>query len=233
MERTVEEGLCFGLTVVCYISAAWRFCGRRNSRKLKELYTYTMCALHLSKVGLLKNTTIIANELLRKIWAQLHHHSGDILVLSSHGIFLFLPVSNSALLSSTAPWKMATPSVLQTFSRLHCKNTPGPKPELMSILDHLEEERLFFWLRIIELHFKSESKLLFSLYWIQITQIPEVCPWLLSTWCQNFLMKSETFSQLCEFFVLKSKSSAIWQVSRTAEQSTDALLWMEAVESCR
>lgn len=136
--------------------------------------------------------------------------------------FLFLSISNSALLSSTAPWRMATPSVLQTSSRLHYKNTPGPKPELMSILDHLEEERLFFWLRIIELHFKSESKLLFSLHWIQITQIPEIHPWLFSTWCQNILMKSETCSQLCEFSVLKSKSSAIWQDSRTAEQSTDA-----------
>lgn len=60
--------------------------------------------------------------------------------------FLFLPVSNSALLSSTAPWRMATPSVLQNFSRLCYKNTPGPKPELMNILDHLEEERLFFGL---------------------------------------------------------------------------------------
>lgn len=83
-------------------------------------------------------------------------------------LFLFPPVSKLALLSSTAPWRMATLSVLQTFSRLHYENTLGPKPELISILDHLEEERIFFWLWVIELHFKSESKLLFSLYLVQI-----------------------------------------------------------------
>lgn len=76
--KIVEEGLCFGLTMVFYISATWWFCGCRNSLKLKELYTYTMCAFYLNKVGLFKNTTIITNELLRKIWAQLHNHSGDI-----------------------------------------------------------------------------------------------------------------------------------------------------------
>ena len=139
--------------------------------------------------------------------------------------FLFRFFLSSCLQLSSAllyrPWRMATPSVLQTFSRLRYKNTPGPKPGLMNILDHLEEKRLCFWLRRVELHFKSELKL-FSLYWIQITQIPEIRPWLLSTWCQNILMKSAAFSQLCGFFVLKSQSSAIWQDSRTAEQSTNA-----------
>lgn len=103
-----------------------------------------MCAFYLNKVGLKKNAATITKQLLRQNQAQLYNHSGDILVLSPHWIFAFLLVSNSALLSSTAPWRMATPSVLQTFSRLHFRNTPGPKPELMSILDHLEEERLFF-----------------------------------------------------------------------------------------
>lgn len=106
------------------------------------------------------------------------------------------------------------PTSLQKYPRTKARANEHLRP--------FGRRKAIFWLRIIELHFKSESKLLFSLYWIQITEIPEVCPWLLSTWCQNILMKSETFSQLCEFFVLKSKSSAIWQDSRTAEQSTDA-----------
>lgn len=52
-------------------------------------------------------------------------------------------LSSLARFSSQVPWRMVTPSVLQTLSWLHYKNTTGLMPDLMSILDHLEEERIF------------------------------------------------------------------------------------------
>lgn len=143
---------------------------------------------------------------LNPITQTLRKHSGPFFSF----YFLCLPFSNSSLLSSRAPGRMAAPSVLQTVSRLHYKNTPGPKPELMSILDHLEEERIFLALdNWTSLQIRIEA-IIFSVLspnhsnsWNSSTFIVYLMP--------NVLMKSEIFSQFCEFFVLKCKSSATWQ----------------------
>lgn len=139
------EGIqCFWLMMLFYISILWWFLEYRNLSKLKELFTYKI--VHFTSIRLF---------LKKKIPLQLPSNCcgrtgpNGIITQVTFGPFsplnfLFFPVFISVMFSSPAPWRMATPSVLQTFIRLHYKNTPGPTPELMSILDHLEEERLFF-----------------------------------------------------------------------------------------
>lgn len=81
-------------------------------------------------------------SILKHTWELLRHNG----VLGGLFLIQFFICSSfySALLSSWAPWRMVTPSVLQALSLLHYKNTPGLVPDLMSILDHLEEERIFW-----------------------------------------------------------------------------------------
>lgn len=102
---------CYSLSQLCMIL------GFRNLSKLKKCFTYKMCALYLNKTGFKK---YIPLQLPRNCWDRTG--PSDITQVTFGRFcslpFSFLPVSNSALLSSRAQWRMATPSALQTCSRL-------------------------------------------------------------------------------------------------------------------
>lgn len=139
-----------------------------------------------------------------------------------HIEFLFLAISNSALLSSNSLMKGGSSICPANFQPTSSQKYLRTKARANEHLRPLGRRKAVFWLRIINFTSNqnlscyflcTESKSLTILKYVHGYCLPDA---------KIILMKSETFSQLYESFVLKSQSSAIWQDSRAAEKTTNA-----------